>query len=175
MASRICDVKGCEKPHETKGLCAAHHYQTPEGKAAAAAAYARRCASPEAMAAKAAYQVLYMATKAGKATRAAGHSRYAVTDKGKAWAERGWARVSLKRAVKAGAVIGDVPPDTRAILRGRFGETCLVDGCNNVATDVDHVIALANGGAHDISNFQTLCGSCNKSKGAKTIDYRPHV
>jgi len=79
----------------------------------------------------------------------------------------------LWRAIKAGAVIGDVPPDTRAILRERFGETCLVAGCDNPATDVDHVIALANGGAHDISNFQTLCGSCNSAKGKASTDHRP--
>jgi hypothetical protein len=153
----------------------ARYLATDKGKAAQAARYALWRATDAGNAAHTAGGARYRATPKGRATVAAARVLYAATDEGQAEAERKWAKAALKRAIGHGAVIGDVPPDTRAILRGRFGETCLVDGCNNVATDVDHVIALANGGAHDISNFQTLCGSCNKSKGAKTIDYRPHV
>jgi 5-methylcytosine-specific restriction endonuclease McrA len=29
---------------------------------------------------------------------------------------------------------------------------------------VDHIIPLARGGAHDISNFQCLCAKCNREK-----------
>ena len=36
----------------------------------------------------------------------------------------------------------------------------------------DHVVPIARGGANDIDNIQPLCESCNKRKGAKTVDYR---
>jgi|ERR1019366_6357041 hypothetical protein len=155
MAVRLCDIEGCVAPHKAKGLCQKHYNATPEQRTAVAR---------------------WAATDKGRAAQAAYHSRYVATGKGKAAIlESAWASGALGRATKAGAVIGNVPPDTRAILRERFGETCLVVGCDNAATDVDHVIALANGGVHDISNFQTLCGSCNSAKGAKGIDYRPAI
>lgn len=36
----------------------------------------------------------------------------------------------------------------------------------------DHVIPLAEGGAHDISNIQPLCWDCNSRKYTTTIDFR---
>ena len=171
---RLCDTAGCVAPHKAKGLCSAHYYQTPERKAARALGMARWRATPEGKAAQAERNARWYATDAGKASEAASHARYMATDKGRAdTVERNWAAAALRRATKAGAVIGDIPADTRAMLRSRFGETCLVDGCDNAATDVDHVIALANGGVHDISNLQTLCGSCNNAKGKANTDHRP--
>ena len=187
---RTCDTAGCAAPHKAKGLCQKHYNATPERRVTHALSTARYRATPEGKAVQAAYSARWRATDAGramdaaaadrrrestegKATRAASTARYLETAQGRAWTERKWARVSLKRAIKAGAVIGDVPPDTRAILRARFGETCLVDGCDNPATDIDHVVALADGGIHDISNLQTLCGACNQSKGKSSADHRP--
>jgi 5-methylcytosine-specific restriction endonuclease McrA len=37
---------------------------------------------------------------------------------------------------------------------------------------IDHVIPLALGGLHDVSNIQPLCSFCNSKKNAKHIDYR---
>ena len=161
MTTRICDTPGCGAPHRAKGLCSVHYYAryraTEAGKVSQAASNAR-----------------YRVTPAGRVAGAATTARYRATVKGRAdTVERAWLYNGIKRATRAGVVIGNVPANTRAILRGRFGETCLVAGCNNVATDVDHVIALVNGGLHDISNFQTLCGSCNRNKGKSSTDHRP--
>ena len=43
-------------------------------------------------------------------------------------------------------------------------KTCLVRGQITVATEVDHIIAKANGGTDDESNLQALCHSCHAKK-----------
>ncbi|WP_407280595.1 HNH endonuclease signature motif containing protein [Aromatoleum evansii] len=40
-------------------------------------------------------------------------------------------------------------------------------GLVTAATEVDHVVALADGGADDDSNLQSLCGDCHKVKTAR--------
>jgi len=37
---------------------------------------------------------------------------------------------------------------------------------------LDHIVPLAEGGAHSFENCQILCRPCNSSKGTQTIDYR---
>jgi 5-methylcytosine-specific restriction endonuclease McrA len=55
-----------------------------------------------------------------------------------------------------------------------YGYTCLKCGRKEpeIALTVDHVLPLSLGGTSDIENIQTLCKSCNGSKGARHIDYR---
>ena len=51
------------------------------------------------------------------------------------------------------------------------GNKCLQ--CNKQEElTVDHIIPISKGGNNDISNIQPLCGSCNSSKGTKTLDFR---
>lgn len=52
-----------------------------------------------------------------------------------------------------------------------YGNVCLA--CGRSPVTIDHVVPLARGGLHDISNVQPLCKPCNSRKGTKTIDYRP--
>lgn len=54
----------------------------------------------------------------------------------------------------------------------RYGNKCLSCGRPDAKLTQDHVIPLSMGGTNYISNIQPLCGPCNSSKGAKTIDYR---
>jgi hypothetical protein len=59
----------------------------------------------------------------------------------------------------------DLPPLARAIF-DRDGWICQRCGSHQNLT-VDHVVPRAKGGTDDPSNLQTLCGSCNSSKGAR--------
>ena len=37
--------------------------------------------------------------------------------------------------------------------------------------EVDHIVATAKGGTDHLDNLQLLCGSCNKIKGHRGMDY----
>lgn len=52
------------------------------------------------------------------------------------------------------------------------GNRCVACGKKRKLT-VDHVLPIIMGGDSYLMNLQPLCGSCNKSKGPKYIDYRP--
>lgn len=52
-----------------------------------------------------------------------------------------------------------------------FSNVCLCCGRTDLL-EADHVRPLARGGANTIDNLQPLCLSCNRSKGARHIDYR---
>lgn len=59
-------------------------------------------------------------------------------------------------------------------LKAQYDHRCLRCGKQEpeIALTVDHVIPISLGGQNTISNIQPLCEFCNKSKHAKTIDYR---
>lgn len=55
---------------------------------------------------------------------------------------------------------------------------CQAEGRVRLATEVDHVIALTNGGAedpHDDSNRQGLCGPCHEIKTNADLGYKPRI
>lgn len=55
---------------------------------------------------------------------------------------------------------------------------CEVKGIVTIATEVDHIIALTNGGvedANDDSNRQGLCGPCHVEKTNADLGYVPKV
>lgn len=62
-------------------------------------------------------------------------------------------------------VFRDLPPHAREIF-DRDGWECRRCGSHRDLT-VDHVVPRVKGGTDDPSNLQTLCGSCNSSKGAR--------
>jgi 5-methylcytosine-specific restriction endonuclease McrA len=57
-------------------------------------------------------------------------------------------------------------PSIRKRIFKRDGHRCLRCGKAD-RLSVDHVVAVANGGGNEDENLQTLCRSCNSSKGAK--------
>lgn len=52
------------------------------------------------------------------------------------------------------------------IIRARQSGLCAACGVAG-KLEIDHIVAVANGGSGDPSNLQLLCGHCNKSKGAR--------
>lgn len=55
-----------------------------------------------------------------------------------------------------------------ALERDRYlCQECLKKGLYVSATTVDHIIAKAHGGSDDLSNLQSLCDVCHKTKTAK--------
>lgn len=49
---------------------------------------------------------------------------------------------------------------------------CQARGITRPAIEVDHVIALCNGGADDDSNLQGLCHDCHTAKTANDLGYK---
>jgi 5-methylcytosine-specific restriction endonuclease McrA len=52
----------------------------------------------------------------------------------------------------------------RAICLARDKGQC--HWCGGMATTADHVVALAEGGTHDLANLVAACRRCNSSRGA---------
>lgn len=57
-------------------------------------------------------------------------------------------------------------------IQAQYGHQCLACGSSGPLT-IDHVIPVSKGGENTAANVQPLCGPCNSSKAAKTVDYRP--
>lgn len=53
------------------------------------------------------------------------------------------------------------------------GGICLCCKRSDKPLTADHIVPLFQGGSNYIENIQPLCRSCNSSKGARHIDYRP--
>ncbi len=73
--------------------------------------------------------------------------------------------------------LGKIPPynctANRQTLYGAQGGNC--GGCSAHFEprhlEVDHIISRAKGGTHHIGNLQLLCGSCNRIKGDRGMEY----
>lgn len=65
----------------------------------------------------------------------------------------------------------DVPAKVREEVFARDGNACLKCGALE-SLSLDHIKPLGSGGDNSTNNLQTLCTSCNSSKGNTTKDYR---
>jgi 5-methylcytosine-specific restriction endonuclease McrA len=52
---------------------------------------------------------------------------------------------------------------------GQFGNCCAYCGCAG-DMEIEHVVPISRGGAHDISNIVPACAPCNSSKSAKEME-----
>lgn len=59
-----------------------------------------------------------------------------------------------------------IPPSLRQAVYDRDGHACLTCGAMDDLT-LDHIIPWSLGGEDTYENFQTLCRTCNRRKGAK--------
>ena len=65
----------------------------------------------------------------------------------------------------------DVPAKVKEEVFARDGNACLKCGALE-SLSLDHIQPLCSGGDNSTNNLQTLCTSCNSSKGNTTKDYR---
>lgn len=71
----------------------------------------------------------------------------------------------LGRPIGFGAYVRvDISADTRARVFERDNHVCKNCGSGSDLT-VDHILAVTRGGSDDLDNLQTLCATCNASKG----------
>lgn len=65
----------------------------------------------------------------------------------------------------------------RMLMRQPLCVHCQANGLVSLATQLDHIVALCNGGKDEEANLQPLCAECHRVKTAsdkKTL-YRPPV
>lgn len=90
--------------------------------------------------------------------------------------ERGLLRLrvgSSKRRALVNGADGEFTRDDILDAMDRQGKTCAAPWCDadlSIGYDVDHIIPLSRGGSNWPDNLQCLCPTCNRSKGAKTMD-----
>ena len=148
--TRTCTMRGCDKAHHGRGLCANH------------------------------YGSWWARTDAGsvsaKVSNDRSRTKRLATAKG---LNENRMRVANARAIKVGAVIGWAPLDTVEVLEATYGKGCSIPECHETITDVDHVTSLkrrndADRGDHDILNMALVCQHHNIQKWTHDgVDFRP--
>lgn len=77
-----------------------------------------------------------------------------------------------RRRAKVNQAEGSFTKKEWTSLLETYGGKCLSCG-SNIKMEADHVIPISRGGSNSIDNIQPLCLKCNRSKGVKTLDFRP--
>ncbi len=88
-----------------------------------------------------------------------------------------WRNIVHRTDIPRRTDIGKLPrynsPENRATLYGQQAGDCA--GCGTHFElrnlEVDHIIARVRGGTDHIENLQLLCGSCNRIKGDRGMEY----
>lgn len=89
----------------------------------------------------------------------------------KMYPEKYTAKAELRHARKMSAPGDGVTEEQWHYVLELYGRQCLK--CRETERiTMDHVVPLSRGGAHDVSNIQPLCMSCNCRKHTTTADYR---
>jgi 5-methylcytosine-specific restriction endonuclease McrA len=124
-------------------------------------------------------------TKANAARTAASkrehyeRNREEIIVRSEAWAENNPEKVrqfkannGRKRRAAKRASPGNFTAKEFEDLCDSYGNRCLCCGVTGVVLEADHVVPLSRGGSDGIENIQPLCGTCNRSKFVKMVDYR---
>jgi 5-methylcytosine-specific restriction endonuclease McrA len=167
---RTCKIRGCARPLHGKGLCHTHYqieYRKNPTKREAAREAVRRWYRENTEAKREASRrwkrenpedpeanrkrTLMWQRENPDAARARSHRRNAKKrENGGSWTGAEFIALVIK-----------------------YDRRCLACLRHGVKLTADHVISIKLGGPNVIANLQPLCGPCNSSKNAKTIDYRP--
>ena len=99
------------------------------------------------------------------------HSRMSIASRDLETSRANKRRCEASRRARRANTKGNVSKPEYQALENAWGSTCLKCG-STTELQWDHVIPLARGGAHCISNLQRLCRVCNERKQAHTADYR---
>jgi len=73
--------------------------------------------------------------------------------------------------------IEEITSETKVGIKNRLfkQQECRCNGCTDIFEihhfEIDHIIPKAKGGADYFENYQLLCGHCNKTKGARPMEY----
>ena len=82
------------------------------------------------------------------------------------------ANTNRKRRAAKHASLGNFTAKEFQELCEGYGNRCLCCGAEGALLEADHIVPLSRGGSDEIGNIQPLCGTCNRSKFVKTVDYR---
>lgn len=63
----------------------------------------------------------------------------------------------------------------RLLSANPFCAMCNAHGLVTLATDLDHIVALANGGCNEDENLQGLCSECHELKTLADLGQRPRM
>jgi 5-methylcytosine-specific restriction endonuclease McrA len=64
---------------------------------------------------------------------------------------------------------GDLTADEWLMVLEEFDHQCAYCGVGEVDLQIEHMIPLARGGRHTVTNVVPACGPCNLRKGTKTL------
>lgn len=54
-------------------------------------------------------------------------------------------------------------------------QVCQAEGRTRVGNEIDHIIAVTNGGTDDEDNLQVICSECHLEKNDKDLGHKPRV
>ena len=78
--------------------------------------------------------------------------------------ERGYASGSYRRIARIAENGGRIAASDMRAHRAKYGKKCAMCGEKGLRLEADHIVPIARGGPHVISNIQFLCKPCNASK-----------
>jgi len=87
----------------------------------------------------------------------------------KAHPDKSRENVRRRRAIKCKAPGRGVTASQEKDIIAQHSGICVYCGKKANKIELDHIVPLARGGAHDIDNIALSCDTCNRKKGAKSL------
>lgn len=172
MAERICKDPECGLPHAAKGWCKKHHarenYRANVAERRAQQATYRAKHREEAKARAAAWRAANPERAKEISRRYYAANREKALEYRRRYREANRAKVrenNRLRKQRERDAVRDLTPEQWSAILDLFDQRCAYCAADDVALTQDHLIPLANGGAHSESNVVPACQPCNSRKG----------